>query len=116
MRSTYMLPGQTSPEDIIRSVQRGIYAQVFTNGQVQIGAGDFTFYMKQGYLIENGRLTRPLRDMNIIGNGPKALRDISLVGNDLLMDHSASMCGKGGQSVPVSQGLPTVLINKLTVG
>ena len=116
MRSTYMLPGQTSPEDIIRSVRRGIYAQVFTNGQVQIGAGDFTFYMKQGYLIENGRLTRPLRDMNIIGNGPKALRDISLVGNDLLMDHSASMCGKGGQSVPVSQGLPTVLINKLTVG
>lgn len=116
MRSTYMLPGQTSPEDIIRSVRRGIYAQVFTNGQVQIGAGDFTFYMKQGYLIENGRLTRPLRDMNIIGNGPKALRDISLVGNDLLMDHSASMCGKGGQSVPVSQGLPTLLINKLTVG
>ena len=116
MRSTYMLPGQASPEDIIRSVRRGIYAQVFTNGQVQIGAGDFTFYMKQGYLIENGRLTRPLRDMNIIGNGPKALRDISLVGNNLLMDHSASMCGKGGQSVPVSQGLPTVLINKLTVG
>ena len=116
MRSTYMLSGEATPEDIIRSVRRGILAEVFTNGQVQIGAGDFTFYMKQGHLIENGRITRPLRDMNIIGNGPRALRDISLVANDLRMDHSASMCGKGGQSVPVSQGLPTVLINKLTVG
>lgn len=116
MRSTYMLSGQATPEDIIGSVRRGILAEVFTNGQVQIGAGDFTFYMKQGHLIENGRLTRPLRDMNIIGNGPRALRDISLVANDLRMDHSASMCGKGGQSVPVSQGLPTVLIKKLTVG
>ncbi|MCR4922271.1 MAG: TldD/PmbA family protein [Bacteroidaceae bacterium] len=116
MRSTYMLPGQATADDIIRSVRRGILAEVFTNGQVQIGAGDFTFYMKQGHLIEDGRITRPLRDMNIIGNGPRALRDISLVGNDLQFDHSASMCGKGGQNVPVSQGLPTVLINKLTVG
>ena len=116
MRSTYMLPGQATEQDIIRSVKRGIYAQVFTNGQVQIGAGDFTFYMKQGYLIEDGHLTRPLRDANIIGNGPQALRDISMVADNLKIDHSASMCGKGGQSVPVSQGLPTVLINKLTVG
>ena len=116
MRSTYMLAGPATEEDIVRSVKRGIYAQVFTNGQVQIGAGDFTFYMKQGYLIEDGRLTRPIRDVNIIGNGPQALRDISMVGNNLLIDHSASMCGKGGQSVPVSQGLPTVLINKLIVG
>ncbi|MBQ7180690.1 MAG: TldD/PmbA family protein [Bacteroidaceae bacterium] len=116
MRSTYMLAGQATEEDIIRSVRRGIYAQVFTNGQVQIGAGDFTFYMKQGYLIEDGRLTRPIRDVNIIGNGPQALRDISMVADNLLIDHSASMCGKGGQSVPVSQGLPTVLINKLIVG
>jgi len=116
MRSTYMLPGQASEEEIIHSVKKGIYAQVFTNGQVQIGAGDFTFYMKQGYLIENGKLTQPLRDINIIGNGPQALRDISMVGNNLLIDHSTSMCGKGGQSVPVSQGLPTVLIDKLVVG
>lgn len=116
MRSTYMMAGESNPEDIIRSVKKGIYAQVFTNGQVQIGAGDFTFYMKQGYLIEDGHLTQPIRDINVIGNGPRALADISMVGNDLLIDHSASMCGKGGQSVPVSQGLPTVLVDKLVVG
>ena len=116
MRSTYMLPGQAKEEDIIRSVKRGIYAQSFTNGQVQIGAGDFTFFMKTGYLIEDGRLTRPLRDLNIIGNGPEALRRISMVGDNLKIDHSASMCGKEGQKVAVSQGLPTVLIDKLIVG
>ena len=116
MRSTYMLPGEAKEEDIIRSVRRGIYAQSFTNGQVQIGAGDFTFFMKTGYLIEDGHLTRPLRDLNIIGNGPKALREISMVGDNLRIDHSASMCGKEGQKVAVSQGLPTVLINKLIVG
>ena len=116
MRSTYMLPGEAKEEDILRSVKRGIYAQSFTNGQVQIGAGDFTFFMKTGYLIENGKLTRPLRDLNIIGNGPEALRRISMVGDNLKIDHSASMCGKEGQKVPVSQGLPTVLIDKLIVG
>lgn len=116
MRSTYMLPGEAKEEDIIRSVKRGIYAQSFTNGQVQIGAGDFTFFMKTGYLIEDGRLTRPLRDLNIIGNGPEALRRISMVGDNLKIDHSASMCGKEGQKVAVSQGLPTVLIDKLIVG
>ena len=116
MRSTYMLAGNCEEADIIRSVKKGIYAQQFTNGQVQIGAGDFTFYMKQGYLIEDGHLTRPIRDINIIGNGPQALADIRMVANNLLIDHSAAMCGKGGQSVPVSQGLPTVLVNKLVVG
>ncbi len=116
MRSTYMLAGNAKEEDIIHSVKRGIYAETFTNGQVQIGAGDFTFFMKTGYLIEDGRLTTPLRDMNIIGNGPQALRDISMVADNLRIDHSAGMCGKGGQHVPVSQGLPTVLINKLVVG
>lgn len=116
MRSTYMLPGDAKEEDIIRSVKRGIYAQSFTNGQVQIGAGDFTFFMKTGYLIEDGKLTRPLRDLNIIGNGPDALRRISMVGDNLRIDHSASMCGKEGQKVAVSQGLPTVLIDKLIVG
>ena len=116
MRSTYMLEGDASEEDIIHSVKRGIYAQTFTNGQVQIGAGDFTFFMKQGYLIENGHLTQPIRDMNIIGNGPRVLKDISIVGNNLKIDHSAYMCGKGGQSIPVSQGLPTVLVKRLVVG
>lgn len=116
MRSTYMLPGEAREEDIIRSVRRGIYAESFTNGQVQIGAGDFTFFMKTGWLIEDGKLTRPLRDLNIIGNGPEALRRISMVGDNLRIDHSASMCGKEGQRVAVSQGLPTVLIDKLIVG
>lgn len=116
MRSTYMLPGEAKEEDIIRSVKRGIYAQSFTNGQVQIGAGDFTFFMKTGYLIEDGKLTKPLRDLNIIGNGPEALQRISMVGDNLKIDHSASMCGKEGQKVAVSQGLPTVLIDKLIVG
>ena len=116
MRSTYMLPGDAKEDDIIRSVKRGVYAQSFTNGQVQIGAGDFTFFMKMGYLIEDGHLTRPLRDLNIIGNGPEALRRISMVGDNLRIDHSASMCGKEGQKVAVSQGLPTVLIDKLIVG
>ena len=116
MRSTYMLPGEAKEEDIIRSVRRGVYAQSFTNGQVQIGAGDFTFFMKTGYLIEDGHLTRPLRDLNIIGNGPEALRRISMVADNLSIDHSASMCGKEGQKVAVSQGLPTVLIDKLIVG
>ncbi len=116
MRSTYMLPGEAKEDDIIRSVKRGIYAQSFTNGQVQIGAGDFTFFMKTGYLIEDGKLTKPLRDLNIIGNGPEALRRISMVGDNLRIDHSASMCGKEGQKVAVSQGLPTVLIDKLIVG
>ncbi|MBO7068993.1 MAG: TldD/PmbA family protein [Bacteroidaceae bacterium] len=116
MRSTYMCAGDATEEDIIRSVKRGIYAQTFTNGQVQIGAGDFTFFMKKGYLIEDGHLTTPIRDMNIIGNGPQALQHISMVGNNLKIDHSAGMCGKGGQRVGVSQGLPTVLVDKLVVG
>ena len=116
MRSTYMCAGEASEEDIIHSVKRGIYAQTFTNGQVQIGAGDFTFFMKKGWLIEDGHLTTPLRDMNIIGNGPQALQHISMVADNLKIDHSAGMCGKGGQRVGVSQGLPTVLVDKLVVG
>lgn len=116
MTNTYMLPGEASEEDIIRSVKRGIYAQSFTNGQVQIGAGDFTFFLKTGFLIEDGRLTAPIRDINIIGNGPRALADISMVGNNLKMDTSAGYCGKAGQQVPVGQGIPTVLVDRLTVG
>lgn len=116
MTNTYMLAGDTPDEDIIRSVKRGIYAESFTNGQVQIGAGDFTFFLKTGFLIEDGHLTQPIRDVNIIGNGPRALADISLVGNRLEIDRSAAFCGKAGQQVPVGQGLPTVLVDKLTVG
>ena len=115
MRTTYMESGNARKEDIIASVKKGIYVDEFSNGQVQIGEGDFTFFVKSGYLIENGRLTQPVKDINIIGNGPQALSDIVAVGNDLKIDNSTWTCGKG-QSCPVSQGIPTVLINNLTVG
>ena len=83
---------------------------------MNIGAGDFSFYMRQGFLIENGRLTRPVKDVNIIGNGPEALSRIDMVGNDLVVDEGGWTCGKDGQGVPVSQGMPTVRVSKLTVG
>lgn len=116
MRVTYMENGNVSEQDIISSVKKGVYVDNFTNGQVQIGAGDFTFFVKTGYLIENGKLTHPIKDINVIGNGPKALADISLVGNNLKIDEGAWTCGKDGQGVPVGQGLPSVLVNQLTVG
>ena len=115
MRSTYMESGNATPADIIASVPKGIYVDQFSNGQVKIGEGDFTFFVKSGFLIENGRLTAPVKDINIIGNGPEALRDIVAVGNDLVIDPGAWTCGKE-QSVPVSCGIPTVLVNNLTVG
>lgn len=116
MRVTYMEQGDIPEEDIIASVKQGVYVDNFTNGQVQIGAGDFTFFVKTGYLIENGKLTQPIKDINIIGNGAKALADITMVGNNLKIDEGAWTCGKDGQSIPVGQGLPSVLIGKLTVG
>lgn len=116
MRSTYMLSGKAREEDLIASVRQGIYVKNFTNGQVQIGAGDFTFYVKSGYLIENGRLTQPIKDINIIGNGPQALADIHGVADNNIIDHGTWMCGKEGQSCPVSCGMPSVLVEKLTVG
>jgi TldD protein len=116
MRCTYMHSGPHTKEEIIAAVDRGIVAETFTNGQVQIGAGDFTFFVKNGWLIENGRLTTPIKDVNIIGNGPDALRDITMVGDDLEFDTGGWTCGKSGQGVPVSQGMPTALVSKLTVG
>ncbi|MEN9917627.1 MAG: hypothetical protein RL662_63 [Bacteroidota bacterium] len=116
MRVTYMESGNTPQEDMIASVKNGVFVDNFSNGQVQIGAGDFTFFVKTGYLIENGKLTQPIKDINIIGNGPKALADITMVGNNLKIDNSAWTCGKDGQSMPVGQGLPSVLVSKLTVG
>ncbi|MBQ7195175.1 MAG: TldD/PmbA family protein [Bacteroidales bacterium] len=115
MRATYMESGQAAPDDIIASVRKGIYVDQFSNGQVKIGEGDFTFYVKSGFLIENGRLTMPVKDINVIGNGPEALADIRAVGNDLRIDDSTWTCGKE-QSVPVSCGIPTVLVGNLTVG
>ncbi len=116
MRSTVMQNGPHAPEEIIRSVKKGIYCQTFSNGQVHIGGGDFAFYMKTGYLIEDGRLTRPIKDVNIIGNGPEALERIDMVGNDMVVDEGGWTCGKDGQSVPVSQGMPTVRVGRLNVG
>ena len=116
MRATYMEAGDSTKEDIISSVDYGVFVDNFSNGQVQIGAGDFTFFVKSGYLIEKGKLTQPIKDINIIGNGPQALADISMAANDYLIDNGTWTCGKDGQSVPVTCGLPTVLVKKLTVG
>lgn len=116
MRATYMEAGNLKEEDIISSVKQGIYVDSFTNGQVQIGAGDFTFFVKSGYLIEDGKLTQPIKDINIIGNGPKALADITMVADNAKIDNSTWTCGKDGQSCPVTCGMPSALVSKLTVG
>jgi TldD protein len=116
MRNTYMLPGPHTREEVIASVKKGLYAEEFTNGQVFIGAGDFTFYVKLGHLIEDGKITRPVKDVNIIGNGPQVLRRITMVANDLLFSEGGGTCGKNGQSMPVQMGLPTVKVSAITVG
>lgn len=116
MRATYMENGQASEKDLIAAVKKGVFVDTFTNGQVQIGAGDFTFFVKTGYLIEDGKLTQPIKDINIIGNGPKALADILLVANNYAMDNGTWTCGKDGQSCPVTCGMPSVLVSRLTVG
>ncbi len=116
MRSTYMENGPHKPDEIIASVKKGIFCQNFTNGQVQIGAGDFTFYVKNGYMIEDGKLTQPVKDVNIIGNGPKVLELVDMVADDMKIDEGGWTCGKDGQSVPVSQGMPTVRVANITVG
>ena len=116
MRATYMESGTDgSLEDLIASVDKGIYVDQFANGQVKIGEGDFTFFVQSGSLIENGRLTMPVKDINIIGNGPQALADIQAVAGDLSVDPGTWTCGKE-QSVPVSCGMPSVLVKNLTVG
>lgn len=117
MRNTYMLPGPATPEEVIQRVSNGIYVQDVSNGQVKIGEGDFAFYVSQGRMIENGKLTAPIKDVNIMGNGPKMLQHVIMVANDLQMhEGGAGMCGKGGQAVPVSFGLPTCLVESMTVG
>ena len=110
-----MESGDCNPQDIISSVKKGIYVDEFSNGQVQIGEGDFPFFVNSGFLIEDGRLTAPVKDLNVIGNGPQALSEITMVGNDLKISNGTWTCGKE-QSVPVSVGMPTVLVSSLTVG
>ena len=116
MRATYMESGNDgSLQDLIAEAGNGIYVDQFSNGEVKIGEGDFTFYVKSGFLIENGRLTMPVKDINIVGNGPRALSDIKAVASDLKIDNSTWICGKE-QSAVVSCGIPSVLVGKLTVG
>jgi TldD protein len=116
MTNTFMLAGESAPEDIIRSVPKGIYCVNFGGGQVDITSGNFVFSASESYLIEDGRLTRPVRNATLIGNGPEALKYVSMVGNDLRLDEGIGVCGKEGQSVPVGVGIPTIRIDKMTVG
>lgn len=116
MTNTYMLPGAHDPEEIIRSVDKGLFAKNFGGGQVDITSGKFVFSASEAYLIENGRLTRPVKGATLIGNGPDVLTRVSMVGNDLELDSGVGTCGKEGQSVPVGVGQPTLKIDGLTVG
>jgi TldD protein len=116
MTNTYMLAGETAPEDIIRSVDRGIYCVSFNGGQVNISNGDFVFGVTEGYMIEGGRVAAPIRNVNLIGNGPDVLRKVTAVGSDFALSDGRWTCGKEGQSVPVGVGIPTTLISSMTVG
>ncbi|HYW93705.1 MAG TPA: metalloprotease TldD [Gammaproteobacteria bacterium] len=116
MTNTYMLPGPHDPKEIIASVDRGLYAVNFGGGQVDITSGKFVFSASEAYLIENGRVTRPVKGATLIGNGPEVLTRVSMVGNDLKLDSGIGVCGKEGQSVPVGVGQPTLKVDSLTVG
>jgi TldD protein len=116
MTNTYMLAGQHDPEEIIRSVKSGLYASNFRGGQVDITNGKFVFSMAEAYLIENGRITAPVKGATLIGNGPEAMNRVSMIGNDLQLDTGVGVCGKDGQGVPVGVGQPTLRIEGLTVG
>src|SRR5436309_11292572 len=116
MTNTYLLAGEDEPEDIIRSVKRGIYAKNFGGGQVDITNGKFVFSASEAYLIEDGKVTAPIRGATLIGNGPDALTRVSMVGNDLKLDEGIGTCGKDGQAVPVGVGMPTTKLDRLTVG
>jgi TldD protein len=116
MTNTYMLAGKYDPGEIVASVDKGLYAVNFGGGQVDITSGKFVFSASEAYLIENGKVTRPVRGATLIGNGPDVLTRVSMVGNDLELDTGVGTCGKDGQSVPVGVGQPTLLVNELTVG
>jgi TldD protein len=116
MTNTLMAAGEDDPQDIIGSVQRGVYAKKFSGGQVNISNGDFVFSLVEGYLIEDGKLTAPLKGVNLIGNGPDALTTVTMVGHDFALSDGMWTCGKDGQSVPVGVGMPTVKLDRLTVG
>jgi TldD protein len=116
MTNTFMLAGTDHPLDIIRSVPRGLYAVHFGGGQVDITSGKFVFSASEAYMIENGRITAPIKGATLIGNGPDILTRVSMVGNDLALDEGIGTCGKEGQSVPVGVGMPTIKVDEITVG
>ena len=116
MTNTYMLAGEHDPQEIIESVEKGIYAVNFGGGQVDITSGKFVFSASEAYLIENGKVTQPIKGATLIGNGPEVLKHVSMVGNDLKLDTGVGVCGKEGQSIPVGVGQPTLKIDSLTVG
>src|SRR6476661_2221439 len=116
MTNTFMLAGESDPEDILRTVKKGLYAVSFGGGQVDITNGKFVFSASEAYLIEDGRITSPVKGATLIGNGPEILTRVSMVGHDLKLDNGIGTCGKDGQSVPVGVGLPTIKIEEITVG
>ncbi len=116
MTNTFMLAGESDPEEIIRSVKKGIYCATFGGGQVDITSGNFVFSATESYLIEDGKLGRPVRGATLIGNGPEALKHVSMVGSDLRLDEGVGTSGKEGQNVPVGVGIPTIKLDRMTVG
>jgi len=116
MTNTYMLPGKQTHDEIIASVKNGLYAVNFGGGQVDITSGKFVFSVSEGYLIENGKVTRPVKGATLIGSGPDVMQKISMVGDNLELDDGVGTCGKEGQSVPVGVGQPTLKIDEITVG
>ena len=116
MTNTYMLAGDKDPQEIIRSVKRGLYAVYFGGGQVDITSGKFVFSAAEAYLIENGKVGPAVKGATLIGNGPQALTRVSMIGNDMRLDNGIGTCGKDGQSVPVGVGQPTLRMDQLTVG
>ena len=116
MTNTYMLNGDKDPQEIIKSVKKGLYAVNFGGGQVDITSGKFVFSTAEAYLIENGKVTRPVKGATLIGNGPDVLTKVRMIGNDMRLDPRVGTCGKDGQSVPVGVGQPTLRIDGLTVG
>ena len=116
MTTTFMLAGEDDPEDIVRAVRFGVYCRSFGNGEVNIANGDYVFSTEEAYLIEDGRITAPIRTTNLIGNGPDSMTRVTMVGGDLRIGEMSGMCGKNWQSVPVSMGMPTTLVDGITVG
>jgi TldD protein len=116
MTNTSLLAGESDPEEILKSVKRGVFAKKFGGGQVDISNGDFVFSLTESYLVEDGKITAPLKGVNLIGNGPDVLRKVAMLGNDVGTSDGIWTCGKDGQSVPVGVGCPTIKISSITVG